>query len=198
MFGPRSAGSTLVYLLGEASGTLSAGFTQVRGGPGALTHAMAQAAQTAGATIRTGTPVERVIVEGERVAASSLAESRSALRRSSRRSTRSRHFSDSSIPRSVARLSLEDSQLPRKRHRRKSQSRAFGVAHLQRQVRQAGHDSASTARNFCPDGSTSVLTSTISSGRSITPSTARCRTSPGSTSASRPSWIRRSGRAADM
>ena len=66
MFGPRSAGSTLVYLLGEASGALSAGFTQVRGGPGALTHAMAQAAQMAGATIRTGTPVERIIVEGER------------------------------------------------------------------------------------------------------------------------------------
>ncbi len=69
MFGPRSAGSALVSLLGEATRMLADRHTRVRGGPGALTQAMADAAQTAGADIQTGTRVERIVVNGERVAA---------------------------------------------------------------------------------------------------------------------------------
>jgi phytoene dehydrogenase-like protein len=69
MLGPRSAGSTLVMLLREAHRHLSGQRRlQVHGGPGRLTQAMAAAATTAGAEIRTGAQVERIIVRDERVA----------------------------------------------------------------------------------------------------------------------------------
>ena len=69
MLGPRSAGSTLVMLLRETHRHLSGQRRlQVRGGPGRLTQAMAAAATTAGAEIRTGARVERIIVRDERVA----------------------------------------------------------------------------------------------------------------------------------
>ena len=63
MLGPRSAGSALVLLLRHAH-RLRAGGTarQVRGGPGALTHALGAAARAAGAEIRTGARVERIVV----------------------------------------------------------------------------------------------------------------------------------------
>lgn len=67
MFGPRSAGSALVLLLREATRLLAGGHAQVRGGPGALTHAMADAARSAGANIQPGTRVERIIVKDGRV-----------------------------------------------------------------------------------------------------------------------------------
>ena len=66
MLGPRSAGSTLVMLLRETHRHLS-GRRQVRGGPGQLTQALASAATAAGAEIRTGARVERIIVRDERV-----------------------------------------------------------------------------------------------------------------------------------
>jgi phytoene dehydrogenase-like protein len=44
----------------------------VKGGPGALTSAMASAAQGAGAEIRTGASVVRIIIKGERVAGVAL------------------------------------------------------------------------------------------------------------------------------
>lgn len=68
MLGPRSAGSTLVGLLREAHRQLAGGRAlQARGGPGACTAAMAAAARAAGAEIRTGTPVERVVIRDGRV-----------------------------------------------------------------------------------------------------------------------------------
>jgi phytoene dehydrogenase-like protein len=67
MFGPRSAGSGLVLLLQEANRLLARRSCRVRGGPGALTHAMAAAARAAGAEIRTATRVERIVVTNERV-----------------------------------------------------------------------------------------------------------------------------------
>jgi phytoene dehydrogenase-like protein len=68
MLGPRSAGSSLVLLLREAS-RLRAGrqSLQARGGPGAVTEAIALAAREAGAEIRTGVVVERVLVNDSRV-----------------------------------------------------------------------------------------------------------------------------------
>jgi phytoene dehydrogenase-like protein len=66
MLGPWSAGSALVLLLREAHRRLAVG-AQVRGGPGALTRAMAAAAEAAGAEIRTGTTVEHVLVKNDRV-----------------------------------------------------------------------------------------------------------------------------------
>jgi phytoene dehydrogenase-like protein len=70
MLGPRSAGSTLVMLLRQTHrllfGTLRC---QVQGGPGQLTQAMAAAATAAGAEIRTGALVERIVVRDERAAA---------------------------------------------------------------------------------------------------------------------------------
>ena len=62
MLGPRSAGSTLVHLLRDAHRRMSGGRTQVRGGPGALTRAMAAAARGAGADIRLSSRVDRVVV----------------------------------------------------------------------------------------------------------------------------------------
>lgn len=67
MLGPRSAGSALVLLLKEANRLLAGPASRVRGGPGALTAAMAASARDAGAEIRTGTPVERILIEQERV-----------------------------------------------------------------------------------------------------------------------------------
>jgi phytoene dehydrogenase-like protein len=68
MLGPRSAGSTLVLLLREAHRHLSGQRrVQVRGGPGRLTQAMAAAAAAAGAEIRTGARVERILVRDDRV-----------------------------------------------------------------------------------------------------------------------------------
>ena len=70
MFGPRSAGSALVLLMRAAHRQLAGGRrVQVRGGPGALTRALAAAATAAGATIRTHAPVERIVITGGRAAA---------------------------------------------------------------------------------------------------------------------------------
>jgi phytoene dehydrogenase-like protein len=71
MLGPWSAGSALVLLLREAHRRLAVG-AQVKGGPGALTHAMAAAARAAGADIRTGVSVARIVVTGERVSGVAL------------------------------------------------------------------------------------------------------------------------------
>ena len=68
MLGPRSAGGALVMLLREASRQRAGGRSlRVRGGPGALTRAMADRAVNAGAEIRTGVTVERILVDDERV-----------------------------------------------------------------------------------------------------------------------------------
>ena len=67
MFGPRSAGSALVLLMHETHRRLAGNACRVRGGPGALTRAMAEAARSAGAEIRENTPVERILVSDERV-----------------------------------------------------------------------------------------------------------------------------------
>lgn len=69
MLGPRSAGSGLVLLLQEANRRLASRSCRVRGGPGALTGAMAAAARAAGAQIRTGARVERIHVTDDRVSA---------------------------------------------------------------------------------------------------------------------------------
>jgi phytoene dehydrogenase-like protein len=67
MFGPRSAGSTLVLLMHETHRRLAGGGLAVSGGPGALTRAMADAARAAGAEIRERTPVERILTSDEGV-----------------------------------------------------------------------------------------------------------------------------------
>lgn len=71
MFGPWSAGSALVLLLREAHRRLAV-LSQARGGPGALTQAMAAAAREAGAEIRTNAGVRRIVVRDDRVAAVQL------------------------------------------------------------------------------------------------------------------------------
>jgi len=67
MFGPRSAGSGLVLLLHEAAARLAGRPGPVRGGPGALTAAMAAAARAAGAEIQTSVRVERILAADQRV-----------------------------------------------------------------------------------------------------------------------------------
>ena len=63
MLGPRSAGSSLMLLMREAHRQLAGGSPlRVRGGPGVAAHALATAAQAAGAEIRTSTPVDRIVV----------------------------------------------------------------------------------------------------------------------------------------
>ncbi len=67
--GPRSNNSVLALLhrlSGQAAG--NAGPSIPEGGMGAVSDAMAGAARAAGATIRTGSPVRRILLEGDRVA----------------------------------------------------------------------------------------------------------------------------------
>ncbi len=68
-FGPRSPGSvfTLMYRM-AAAGTGFSTLVQPLGGLGALTQALARSAQQAGAVLRTGAEVARILVEHDRVA----------------------------------------------------------------------------------------------------------------------------------
>ncbi len=69
-FGPRSPGTvlTLLYrLAAEAAGGDTA-LSQPKGGLGAVCDALAKSATTAGAVIRTGSPVARILVEADRAA----------------------------------------------------------------------------------------------------------------------------------
>jgi phytoene dehydrogenase-like protein len=68
-FGPRSPGTvlTLLYRLAAETGAAS-GLAQPTGGMGAVAEALATAARAAGAEIRTGAPVARILVEGDRAA----------------------------------------------------------------------------------------------------------------------------------
>jgi phytoene dehydrogenase-like protein len=69
-FGPRSPGTvlTLLYrLAAEAAGGETA-LSQPKGGLGAVCDALAKAATAAGASIRTESPVARIIVEADRAA----------------------------------------------------------------------------------------------------------------------------------
>ncbi len=66
--GPWSAGTAAVLLLNAAFDPAPGGSSvTVNGGPGALTRAMADAAREAGAEIRTGAGVSRVVVRGGHV-----------------------------------------------------------------------------------------------------------------------------------
>jgi phytoene dehydrogenase-like protein len=68
--GPWSAGTGAVLLLAAATDPSPGGSSvMVRGGPGVLTHAMADAARQAGAEIRTHAGVARVVVRDGRAAA---------------------------------------------------------------------------------------------------------------------------------
>ncbi len=80
-FGPRSPGSVLSWLYrlaGEAKGG-RVGLAIPAGGMGAVTESLAAAARDFGADIRTGAPVRRIVVEGDRAAAVEL-ESGNVLR----------------------------------------------------------------------------------------------------------------------
>lgn len=86
-FGPWSAGSSAVLLMRAASDPHPAGSTSFpKGGLGALTQAMAAAAQQAGAEVRTGAGVEHILAKdgaasgvvlagGEEIAASAVISS---------------------------------------------------------------------------------------------------------------------------
>lgn len=73
--GPRSPGSLLSYyyrLAGE-SGGVPAALSLPKGGMGAVAQALAEAARSAGAEIRTGAPVSRIEVENDSVTGVALA-----------------------------------------------------------------------------------------------------------------------------
>jgi phytoene dehydrogenase-like protein len=67
-FGPRSPGTvlTLLYRLAGESGAGDAGLSQPKGGMGAVCDALAKAAASAGALIRTQAPVARILVDDDR------------------------------------------------------------------------------------------------------------------------------------
>jgi phytoene dehydrogenase-like protein len=67
--GPWSGGSAAVMLMDSAGndGGVAGETVFARGGPGVLAQALASAASAAGATIRTGAPVARVLDDGARV-----------------------------------------------------------------------------------------------------------------------------------
>jgi phytoene dehydrogenase-like protein len=66
--GPRSPGTalTLLYRLAGKGGGAAGALTLPEGGMGTVTEALASAARAAGAEIRTGQPVRRVLVENDR------------------------------------------------------------------------------------------------------------------------------------
>jgi phytoene dehydrogenase-like protein len=68
-FGPRSPGSvfTLLYRM-AAAGAAGSSLSLPKGGMGALSAALARAAIDAGVVIRTGAPVERILVREDRAA----------------------------------------------------------------------------------------------------------------------------------
>jgi phytoene dehydrogenase-like protein len=73
--GPWSAGTGAVLLLNAAADPAPGGSSvMVKGGPGVLTRAMADAARQAGADVRTGAAVSRVLVRDGRAAAVALAD----------------------------------------------------------------------------------------------------------------------------
>jgi phytoene dehydrogenase-like protein len=73
--GPWSAGTGAVLLMNAALDPAPGGSSvMVKGGPGVLTHAMADAARQAGAEIRTGTGVARVVVKDDRAVGVVLAD----------------------------------------------------------------------------------------------------------------------------
>jgi phytoene dehydrogenase-like protein len=73
--GPWSAGSGAVLLLNAATDPAPGGSSlAVKGGPAALAGAMADAAREAGAEIRTGAPVARVLVHDGRATGVALAD----------------------------------------------------------------------------------------------------------------------------
>jgi phytoene dehydrogenase-like protein len=69
-FGPRSPGTvlTLLYRLAAEAAGGTRGLAQPRGGVGAVSAALAKAAIAAGAAIRPGSPVRRILVESDRAA----------------------------------------------------------------------------------------------------------------------------------
>ncbi|MBW4050978.1 MAG: NAD(P)/FAD-dependent oxidoreductase [Proteobacteria bacterium] len=68
-FGPRSPGTVFTLLYRMAAGSAAGdSLAQPVGGLGALCEALARAARAAGASIRTGTPVKRVLVRDDRAA----------------------------------------------------------------------------------------------------------------------------------
>ncbi len=66
-FGPRAPGTVLTYLYRRAAevSAQSSTFVQPIGGLGAVTQALARAAEAAGARIRTQAPVARILVEND-------------------------------------------------------------------------------------------------------------------------------------
>src|SRR5204862_972906 len=73
--GPWSAGTGAVLLLGAAIDPAPGGSSvTAAGGPGAVTRAMAEAAREAGAEIRTGCDVTRILVKDGAAAGIALAD----------------------------------------------------------------------------------------------------------------------------
>jgi phytoene dehydrogenase-like protein len=72
-YGPRSPGTVMSLLYRAAASRGTDTLTQPRGGLGALTAALANAARAAGAEIRTGAAVERVLVRDDHAAGVLLA-----------------------------------------------------------------------------------------------------------------------------
>jgi phytoene dehydrogenase-like protein len=72
-YGPRSPGTILTLLYRAAAAPGAGRLAQPLGGLGALSQALACAAVSAGAEIRTGAPVERVLVREDRAAGVRLA-----------------------------------------------------------------------------------------------------------------------------
>ena len=181
MFGPRSAGSALVLLMHETHRRLSGGAVRVRGGPGALTAAMADAARAAGAEIRTGVSVDRILDERR-----TRDRGRGRRRRDRRRHGCLRARSQDDVPsphgsaRPLARVRDTGAKFPGGWYRGENQPRVVGApgVHGRRRMRRR-----------CPAASTSAPDSTTSSGPSTTPSTANRPPTRGSTSRSPPSSI---------
>ncbi len=184
--GPRSAGTAALLLLNAAIDPAPGGSSvTVKGGPGALTAAMADAAREAGAEIRVNSGVSRILVRDGRVAAVLLEDGTRDCRDGShlerrpaanaaepRRSGRSR----SGVPDENPELSVS------RDHGARSTSRCRALPAF------TGITSADDLRT----SSRRSRASTTSNGHSTRRSTARSRRSPTSMLRSQRSPIRRS------
>ncbi len=137
MLGPRSAGSSLVLLFREACRLRAGGRSmRVRGGPGAVTAAIAAAAREAGAEIRTGVSVERILVRDERVTGVVAGgQEIPCVTVLSGLDPKSTFLSLVDPRRSGAGVCDEGAQLSRVRHRGEGQSRARVAAGVSRRGR---------------------------------------------------------------
>ena len=146
--GPWSAGSSLVLLIRAAGDAQAAGTSWfATGGTGAVTQAMAAAAQQAGAEIRSGAEVTEIRVKDGAASGVVLSSGEEINAKAVSLECRSEtHAVEAGRPGPpLARFRDEAAALSHARHRRQSEPRAFRTAEIHG-TRRRNHDRALSSR----------------------------------------------------